>query len=183
MMICEYDIAGGSLTATSPMFSFEQISVTTMQQLRGIYYKPSYRLMVDGSRDLLVVSRDGDFCVFDTAGLGLVARREIIGHPDNRDDREQFVHLREYRFTASRMVPQGVVQWVLAIVDQVEGTQSGYLLNDNDVYVMVPFGQHALFICNVTTGWLRYLDFRLLFRLKIYIIFWIKAADAMISAV
>jgi len=159
MMICEYDIAGGSLTSTSPMFSFEQISVTTMQQLRGIYYKPSYRLMVDGSRDLLVVSRDGDFCVFDTAGLGLVARREIIGHPENRDDREQFVHLREYRFTASRLVPQGVVQWVLGIVDQVEGTQSGYLLNENDVYVMVPFGQHALFICNVSTGWLRYLDF------------------------
>jgi len=92
----------------------------------------------------LVVSRDGDFCVFDTAGLGLVARREIIGHPENRDDREQFVHLREYRLTASRLVPQGVVQWVLGIVDQVEGTQSGYLLNENDVYVMVPFGQHAL---------------------------------------
>jgi len=41
----------------------------------------------------------------------------------------------------------------------VEGTQSAYLYNPNEVYVIIPFGHHALFICNINSGWLRYLDF------------------------
>ena len=41
----------------------------------------------------------------------------------------------------------------------MEGTQSSYLYNPSDIYVVIPFGHHALFICNLNTGWLRYLDF------------------------
>ena len=159
MMICEYDIAKGLLSQTSTNFSFEQISITTMQQLRGIYYKPSYRLLVDQSRDILVVSRDGDFTTFDSKTLSILNKREIISHPENRDDREQFIHLREYRWNASRIVPSKVVQSIISIVDQVEGTQSSYLYNSSDIYVVIPFGHHALFISNLNTGWLRYLDF------------------------
>jgi len=159
MMICEYDIAGGSLTACSQNFNFSQISVTTMQQLRGIYYKPSYRLMMDASRDLLVVGRDGDFILFDSLSLEVMERRSVIGHPENREDREQFIHLREYRFNASRIVPARVVSSIIGIVDQVEGTMNAYLYNPNEVYVIIPFGHHALFICNINSGWLRYLDF------------------------
>jgi len=130
-----------------------------MQQLRGIYYKPSYRLLIDSSRDILVVSRDGDFVTFDSKTLTVLNKREIIGHPENRDDREQFIHLREYRWNASRIVPTKVVKSIIGIVDQVEGTQSTYLYNSGDVYIVIPFGHHALFICNINTGWLRYLDF------------------------
>ena len=159
MMICEYDIAKGLLSQTSINFNFEQIAITTMQQLRGIYYKPSYRLLIDNSRDILVVSRDGDFITFDSKTLTILNKREIIAHPENRDDREQFIHLREYRWNASRIVPVKVVKSIINIVDQVEGTQSLYLHNSSDVYIVIPFGHHALFICNINTGWLRYLDF------------------------
>jgi len=159
MMIAEYDIAKGALVQSSSKFNFEQISVTTMQQLRGIYYKPSYRLMIDHERDILVVSRDGDFITFDSQTLTVLNKREIIAHPENRDDREQFVHLREYRWNAARIVPNKVVKLIMNIVSQVEGTQSAYLYNASHVYCVVPFGHHALFICNINTGWLRYLDF------------------------
>ncbi len=65
--------------------------------------------------------------MFDSKTLAMLSKREIIGHPENRDDREQFIHLREYRWNASRIVPMKVVKNILAIVDQVEGTQSLYL--------------------------------------------------------
>eukprot|EP01084_Bolivina_argentea_P032730 60602_1 len=160
MMICSYDIASGLLVDSSLTFAFEQISLSTMQQLGGIYYSPSYRLLIDTQRDILVVHRDGDFVMFDSVSLQQIGhRRAIIGHPENRDDREQFVHLREYRWNASRIVPPRVVEHILRIVDEVEGTVSTAPRAASDVYVVIPFGAHALFITNICTGWLRYLDF------------------------
>ena len=73
--------------------------------------------------------------------MEVMERRSVIGHPENREVREQFMRLREYRFNASRIVPARVVSSIIGIVDQVEGTQRAYMYNAN------------------INSWLRYLDF------------------------
>ncbi len=70
-----------------------------MKQLRDIYYEPSYRLLIDHETDIIIVHIDGDFVQFDSKTLEICSR-ELISHPENRDDREQFIHLHEYKWNA-----------------------------------------------------------------------------------
>ena len=132
-------------------------------------------MLMDDHRKKLVVMRDGEFIVFDVQNsindsqtrsysrgdceILIESRRELLARPESTDDREQFLHLREYSWNAAIVIPPVVVRNIIRVVDRVEETDSSILMDDSDVYVMIPFGDHALFVGNVSTGWLRYLDF------------------------
>ncbi len=105
-----------------------------MKQLRDIYYKPSYRLLIDHETDIIIVHIDGDFVQFDSKTLEICSR-ELISHPENRDDREQFIHLHEYKWNASHIVASNVVTNIITISDSVEGTSSEYLFKSKHIYI------------------------------------------------